>query len=344
MPSFERVQSAKRRSTSSTSTSVARTQPQSLAEVPQSKHHFGNLPIEPPATAAAAPVQAKSMAGDQAATAAAQQINNTGLPDQLKAGVENLSGFSLDNVRVHYNSYKPAKLQALAYTQGTDIHVAPGQEQHLAHEAWHVVQQARGRVKPTRQMKGGLPVNDDENLEHEAETRGKQAGHLGTPSVHGLGCGCSSCRQGTEQTADLPGPSSALTSSPIQLMCDKGHSYHPSGPCPFKSADDDVEEEEEDVNDFDDEEEYEQYSRKVAPSQKQIRAASQSEVGEYKRSGTKAQRDKWYGGFANNPEAQEWWHRTGKKQHGGKDITDAQTAKSLFEEFKKSKESKEKKQ
>ena len=52
--------------------------------------------------------------------------NNTGLPDNLKSGVENLSGISMDDVKVHYNSSKPSQLQALAYAQGTDIHVAPG--------------------------------------------------------------------------------------------------------------------------------------------------------------------------------------------------------------------------
>ncbi|NEP42104.1 MAG: hypothetical protein F6K35_23930, partial [Okeania sp. SIO2H7] len=41
--------------------------------------------------------------------------NQTGLPDNLKAGVESLSGYSLDNVKVHYNSPKPAQLKALAY-------------------------------------------------------------------------------------------------------------------------------------------------------------------------------------------------------------------------------------
>lgn len=80
--------------------------------------------------------------------------NNTGLPDDLKTGIENLSGFSMDNVKVHYNSYKPAKLQAFAYTQGTDIHVAFGQERHLPHEAWHVVQQMQGHVNPTMQING----------------------------------------------------------------------------------------------------------------------------------------------------------------------------------------------
>src|SRR5690554_3862519 len=98
--------------------------------------------------------------------------NNTGLPDDLKTGVENLSGISLDNVKVHYNSDKPAQLNAHAYAQGSDIHLAPGQEQHLPHEAWHVVQQAQGRVKPTMQMKGDVPVNDDAGLEHEVDEMG----------------------------------------------------------------------------------------------------------------------------------------------------------------------------
>lgn len=105
--------------------------------------------------------------------------NNTGLPDNLKSGIESLSGMSMDSVRVHYNSSQPAQLNALAYAQGTDIHVAPGQEQHLPHEAWHVVQQAQGRVRPTMQMKDGVPVNDDAGLEHEADVMGGRAASLG---------------------------------------------------------------------------------------------------------------------------------------------------------------------
>jgi|GEM_PF-6626855 len=99
--------------------------------------------------------------------------NNTGLPDNLKAGIENLSGYSMDDVNVHYNSSKPAELQAHAYAQGTDIHVAPGQERHLPHEAWHVVQQKQGRVKPTMQLK--VKVNDDASLEKEADVMGGKA-------------------------------------------------------------------------------------------------------------------------------------------------------------------------
>ncbi|MNU85180.1 hypothetical protein D3C71_749180 [compost metagenome] len=101
--------------------------------------------------------------------------NKTGLPDSLKEGVEGLSGYSLNDVKVHYNSGKPAQLQAHAYAQGTDIHVASGQEKHLPHEAWHVVQQKQGRVKPTVQMKGTVPVNDDAGLEKEADEMGVKA-------------------------------------------------------------------------------------------------------------------------------------------------------------------------
>lgn len=101
--------------------------------------------------------------------------NNTGLPDNLKSGIESLSGMSMDHVKVHYNSSQPAQLNAHAYAQGSEIHVAPGQEQHLPHEAWHVVQQAQGRVQPTMQMKAGVAVNDDVGLEAEADVMGAKA-------------------------------------------------------------------------------------------------------------------------------------------------------------------------
>lgn len=103
-----------------------------------------------------------------------QKRNETGMSDNLKAGIEDLSGFAMDDVRVHYNSPEPATVQALAYTQGPDIYVAPGQEQHLPHEAWHVAQQMAGRVEPTTEV-SGLPVNDCIELEHEADVMGARA-------------------------------------------------------------------------------------------------------------------------------------------------------------------------
>jgi uncharacterized protein DUF4157 len=104
-----------------------------------------------------------------------RKANNTGLPDNLKSGIEQLSGHSMDDVKVHFNSSKPAQLHAHAYAQGRDIHVGPGQEKHLPHEAWHVVQQKQGRVNPTMQMKGRVNVNDDVGLEREADMMGARA-------------------------------------------------------------------------------------------------------------------------------------------------------------------------
>ena len=100
--------------------------------------------------------------------------NNTGLPDNLKSGMENLSGMSLDHVKVHRNSDKPAAVQAHAYAQGSDIHLASGQEKHLPHELGHVVQQAEGRVRPTTSV-NGMAVNDSTTLEKEADSMGARA-------------------------------------------------------------------------------------------------------------------------------------------------------------------------
>jgi hypothetical protein len=108
--------------------------------------------------------------------------NRTGLPDGLKAGVEALSGLAMDDVRVHRNSSAPAKLGALAYAQGSDIHLGPGQDRHLPHEAWHVVQQKQGRVQATAQMKSGVAINDDKGLELEADRMASAAvGRLHSP-------------------------------------------------------------------------------------------------------------------------------------------------------------------
>lgn len=124
--------------------------------------------------------------------------NDTGLPNKLKSGIETLSGYSLDAVRVHYNSSKPAQLQALAYAQGTEIYVAPGQEKHLPHEAWHVVQQMQGRVKPTLQM-NGVRINYNSALEHEASVLGERANHISAASaepgvVQAISESCVQCR------------------------------------------------------------------------------------------------------------------------------------------------------
>ncbi|MCI3208064.1 MULTISPECIES: DUF4157 domain-containing protein [Pandoraea] len=100
--------------------------------------------------------------------------NGKVLPLQLKAGIEALSGMSMDDVEVHRNSPHPNRLDAHAYAQGNRIFLGAGQEQHLPHEAWHVVQQKQGRVAPTMQS-GDAMINDDPALEREADAMGAAA-------------------------------------------------------------------------------------------------------------------------------------------------------------------------
>lgn len=100
--------------------------------------------------------------------------NKNGLPSGLKDRMEGMSGMDLSDVRVHRNSSKPDRINALAYTEGNEIHLAPGQDHHLAHEAWHAVQQKEGRVGPGAQAKGRA-LNDDRGLESEADRMGDKA-------------------------------------------------------------------------------------------------------------------------------------------------------------------------
>jgi hypothetical protein len=119
-------------------------------------------------------MQGKFAAPLQRETEVATAPNKTGLPDNLKAGVESLSGMDISDVRVHYYSPKPSQLSAHAYAQGSEIHLGSGQEKHLPHETWHTVQQRQGRVRPTMEM-GGEKINDDAGLEREADIMGEKA-------------------------------------------------------------------------------------------------------------------------------------------------------------------------
>lgn len=100
------------------------------------------------------------------------------LPDHLLLGLHAMSGVDLSGVRVHQDSSAPAKVGAHAFAMGNDIHIAPGQEHHLPHEAWHIVQQRQGRVNKTSSI-GELALNDDPGLENEADRIGGQAESMG---------------------------------------------------------------------------------------------------------------------------------------------------------------------
>ncbi|MBL8350885.1 MAG: DUF4157 domain-containing protein [Burkholderiaceae bacterium] len=158
------------------------------------------------AAAMAAPACGIDWADRRAAAAgpAAQPLprRDGGLPERLKSGIESLSGLAMDAVRVHYNSPRPAQIGALAFTQGRDIHLAPAQERHLPHEAWHVVQQAQGRVATTRQMKGGVALNDARGLEREADLMGERALAAVAPTTEGA----APAGDAVERLGQLPNP------------------------------------------------------------------------------------------------------------------------------------------
>jgi Domain of unknown function (DUF4157) len=105
----------------------------------------------------------------------ANRAKSSALPHNVKTGFEGLSGIEMDDVRVHYDSPRPAEIRALAHTDGSDIYLGPGQEEHLAHEAWHAVQQKQGRVRPTMQA-NGVAINDDPGLEREADQMSAKVG------------------------------------------------------------------------------------------------------------------------------------------------------------------------
>lgn len=97
-----------------------------------------------------------------------KQPNRTGIPIPVKNRFEAATGLPLDDVQVHYNSPMPAQFQALAFTQGSQVHIGPGQERCLEHELGHVIQQKMGIVRPTGSI-GGVPINDNPDLERSAD-------------------------------------------------------------------------------------------------------------------------------------------------------------------------------
>jgi hypothetical protein len=145
------------------------------AKKPNFGHDFSQVPVQSKSSGV---IQPKPII-HQLRHPLEQEENRTkevekGMPEPLKTRLEQLSGRDLSGVRVHYDSNKPSQLNALAYTQGNDVYIGPGQERHLPHEGWHIVQQMQGRVRPTGQA-NGVSINDDENLEHEADAMGAKA-------------------------------------------------------------------------------------------------------------------------------------------------------------------------
>ncbi|HEX7840905.1 MAG TPA: DUF4157 domain-containing protein, partial [Kofleriaceae bacterium] len=142
-----------------------------------------------PAPGPGGPVQPKIAPVERDRAPAPPQGSGQPLSGDVRSRMDRLFGTDFSAVRVHEGPEAPA-IGAAAYTQGSDIHFAPGQydptsprgQELLGHELTHVVQQAEGRVPDTRQAKNGakdeaknMAIHDDAGLEREADEMGARA-------------------------------------------------------------------------------------------------------------------------------------------------------------------------
>lgn len=112
-----------------------------------------------------------------------QEKKNENLPEDLQSKMEDSFGQDFSIVNIQKNSQEAVDLNARAFTKGDSIHFAPGEfnpnsekgKNLIGHEFAHVTQQRNGVVKPTIVMGKGLILNDNEELEREADNFGKMA-------------------------------------------------------------------------------------------------------------------------------------------------------------------------
>ena len=111
--------------------------------------------------------------------------DKTGLPDDVRQGMEEAIGGNFSSVQFVTESKKAEEVGALAFTQGKNVEFAPGQFKPdttaglelIGHELTHVDQQDKGTVEPTMEI-GEMLVNDDKSKETEADDKGKAAARL----------------------------------------------------------------------------------------------------------------------------------------------------------------------
>lgn len=127
------------------------------------------------------PVQRKASAAPSAAPGPQTSAASGGLPGGLREKMESSFNADFSAVRVHEGP-EAAAMGAVAFTQGSNLHFAPGRydpestrgQELIGHELAHVVQQSQGRVQATTQAKGAA-INDDTGLEREADEMGARA-------------------------------------------------------------------------------------------------------------------------------------------------------------------------
>jgi hypothetical protein len=146
------------------------------------------------------------------------ELGGKRMPEAVQQKMEAAFGSDFSDVRIH-EGVAAESIGAIAYTQGSHIHFAPGAycpmqlrgHQLLGHELAHVVQQRSGRVP----IPGGTLINTDSRLEAEADAMGAKAaaGEL-SPSAHGTATGGVSSqtapiqlqRKFTDKDIDRAGP------------------------------------------------------------------------------------------------------------------------------------------
>jgi hypothetical protein len=102
------------------------------------------------------------------------------MPQPVRTRMERAFGTGFGDVRIHQDG-NAERVGALAYTRGTNIHVARGQYQPgsprsnaiIGHELAHVIQQKAGRVAVPGGS--GAPINADPGLEAEADRMSARA-------------------------------------------------------------------------------------------------------------------------------------------------------------------------
>lgn len=120
--------------------------------------------------------------------------SNAALPNDVQAKMENSFDTDFSDVDIHTESQTAKNMGALAFTQGSNVHFAPGQfkpdtrqgQELIGHEFAHVVQQRQGRVEANTQV-GKFPVNNNTQLEAEADVLGQKAARWDHPAQTKMG-------------------------------------------------------------------------------------------------------------------------------------------------------------
>ncbi len=132
--------------------------------------------------------------------------------ESVQSEVGSAFGADFSNVNIHEISRKATDVGALAYTQGEDVHFAPGQFQPesksgkelIGHEFAHVQQQRQGSVQATTEV-NGVGVNDDAGLEHSADVAGAQfANNSAVASLGAAAAGAAGGGGGAVQAKEDP--------------------------------------------------------------------------------------------------------------------------------------------